>query len=288
MQLLLDEMPLGLYCILIGSEVEKVLAARKTALADEAAGHRVGGLKIYSDGTFGSCTACMREPFDDQPDRSGFLTLDEEEIYRRMRDAHRAGLQIAIHAIGDEANRRCIDLYQRLLVEYPRRDHRHRIEHASLLDGEMIARMARLGLVVSTQPLFIHSEKGWLHQRLGPERARMVYPLRSLLEAGVVVAGASDAPVESPDVLHAIQCCVTREGFERGQVIRAEQAVRMYTLDAAYAQFQESEKGSISPGKRADLVVLSANPVSVPAEEIREIRVEETLVGGEVVYSAAR
>jgi predicted amidohydrolase YtcJ len=288
MQLLLDEMPLGLYCILIGSEVEKVLAARRTALADEAAGHRVGGLKIYSDGTFGSCTACMREPFDDQPDRSGFLTLDEEEIYRRMRDAHRAGLQIAIHAIGDEANRRCIDLYQRLLVEYPRRDHRHRIEHASLLDGEMIARMARLGLVVSTQPLFIPSEKGWLHQRLGPERARMVYPLRSLLEAGVVVAGASDAPVESPDVLHAIQCCVTREGFERGQVIRAEQAVRMYTLDAAYAQFQESEKGSISPGKRADLVVLSANPVSVPAEEIREIRVEETLVGGEVVYSAAR
>jgi predicted amidohydrolase YtcJ len=284
MQLLLDELPLSLYAIPIGRSVAQALALRETPLDDDAAGHRVGGFKIYADGTFGSCTACMRAPFSDHPDRSGFLTLREDEIYRRMRDAHRAGLQIAVHAIGDEANSRCIALYERLLAEHPRRDHRHRIEHASLLDAPTIQRIARLGLVVSTQPLFIHSEKHWLHERLGPERARNVYPLRALLDAGVVVAGASDAPVESPDVLHAIQCCVTREGFEPHQAIRADQAVRMYTLDAAYAQFQESEKGSITPGKRADLVVLSANPVSVAPGEIRAIRVEETVVGGAVVH----
>jgi len=284
MQLLVDELPLSLYVLAIGRSAAQAVALRQTPLGDTASGHRVGGFKIYADGTFGSCTACMGAPFSDHPERSGFLTLGEDEIYRRMRDAHTAGLQIAVHAIGDDANRRCVALYERLLAEHPRPDHRHRIEHASLLDAETIQRIARLRLVVSTQPLFIHSEKHWLHDRLGPERSRNVYPLRALLDAGVVVAGASDAPVESPDVLHAIQCCVTREGFEPQQAIRADEAIRMYTLDAAYAQFQESEKGSITPGKRADLVVLSANPVAVAPEEIRAIRVEETVVGGRVVH----
>jgi len=145
--------------------------------------------------------------------------------------------------------------------------------------------MARLGLVVSTQPLFIESEKSWLHKRLGPARARQTYPFSSLVEAGVRVAGASDAPVESTDVLHAVQCCVTREGFEVEQGISAAQALRIFTIDAAYAQFEEDEKGSIRPGKRADFAVLSANPVSVPAEAIREIRVEQTIVAGCAVYT---
>ena len=151
----------------------------------------------------------------------------------------------------------------------------------------MIADIARLGLVVATQPLFIHSEKHWLHKRLGPERARWTYPFRSLLEAGVRVAGASDAPVESVNVLHAIQCCVTREGFEVQQGITVGQAIRMFTLDAAYAQFEDRIKGSISPGKRADLVMLSQNPTRVPAEKIREIAVLRTICGGKTVYQRA-
>jgi predicted amidohydrolase YtcJ len=133
--------------------------------------------------------------------------------------------------------------------------------------------------------MFIHSEKHWLHRRLGPERARRAYPLRSLQSAGVKVAGASDAPVESTDVLHAIGCCVTREGFEVHEAIGVDDAVRMFTLDAAYAQFEEREKGSISPGKRADLVVLSESPWAVAPDEIRRIRVEQTLVAGSVVYA---
>jgi hypothetical protein len=227
----------------------------------------------------------MDAPFSDQPERQGFMTTEADEIYRRMVEAHCRGLQIGVHAIGDEANRRCLDLYERLLAEHPRADHRHRIEHASVLDDETIARMARLGIVVSTQPLFIHSEKTWLHKRLGPDRARRTYPLRSLLEAGVRVAGASDAPVESTDVLHALQCCVTREGFEVEQGISAAQALRMFTIDAAYAQFEDHEKGSICPGKRADFAVLSANPVRVPPEAIRDIRVEQTIVAGRAVYT---
>ncbi len=285
MQVLLPETPISTYAFLISADAEKILAARETPLHDPEAGRRVGGIKIFADGTLGSCTALMDAPFSDQPERQGFMTTEEDEIYRRMSAAHCQGLQIGIHAIGDRANRCCLELYERLLTEHPRADHRHRIEHASVLDDESIERMARLGVVVSTQPLFIHSEKTWLHRRLGPDRARQTYPLRSLCEAGVRVAGASDAPVESGDVLHALQCCVTREGFEVEQGISAEQALRMFTIDAAFAQFEDEEKGSIRCGKRADFVVLSANPASVAPETIRDIQVEQTIVGGRAVYT---
>jgi predicted amidohydrolase YtcJ len=228
----------------------------------------------------------MEEPYTDQPDTRGFLTTSSEEIYRRMVLAHRAGLQVAVHAIGDAANRTCVELFDRLLREYPGKDRRHRLEHASQLSRELISEIARLGLVVSTQPSYIDSEKHWLHQRLGRDRTRWTYPFRSLLEAGVKVAGASDGPIESVDVLHAIHCCVTREGFEPQQCITAAQAIRMYTLDAAYAQFEDGVKGSISPGKRADLVVLSTNPVSVAPQDIRDIEVEMTVSGGKTIYGS--
>jgi predicted amidohydrolase YtcJ len=286
MSLLLDFIPINLYSILVAHDVSPIEEARKSALHNQAIGSqfRIGGLKFWADGTFGSCTAYMREPFSDQPDKKGFLTLSPEEIFRRMLVAHKAGLQIAIHAIGDAANRLCIDLYDRLLKEYPKKDHRHRIEHASLLDAEMLADISRLGLVVSTQPLFIHSEKGWLYKRLGQDRAKWVYPLRALLDAGIKVAGASDAPIESLDVLHAIQCCVTREGFEPQQGISVYEAIRMFTIDAAYAQFEESVKGSISVGKRADMVILNQNPLSLSPQKIQGISIVQTICGGKVIY----
>ena len=141
------------------------------------------------------------------------MTLEDDEILARMRAAHAAELQICVHAIGDRAIERCIDLYERLLDDAPRRDHRHRIEHASIMAPDQIARLVRLGLCVSTQPLFIHSEKDWPHRSLGAERARPVYPLRALIDPGGLVAGASDAPVQSLRVFHAMQCFVTRQGL---------------------------------------------------------------------------
>lgn len=286
LQVLLDEVPFSTYAILVGRSVDAAIAARATPLHDPAAGRRVGGFKIFSDGTFGSCTACMHEPFSDRPGERGLLTLDEGEILARMRAAHAAELQICIHAIGDLAVERCIDLYQQLLRESPRRDHRHRIEHASIVLPQQIARLARLGLCVSTQPLFIHSEKEWLHRRLGAERAKHVYPLRALLDGGVLVGGASDAPVESLDVLHAIQCCVTREGFEPQQSLSPAEALRLFTSDAARLQFEEAEKGTLAAGKRADLVVLSANPLAVEPTRIADIRVLRTVTGGRIVHDA--
>jgi len=287
MSLLLEHARFSLYGLLIANQPGEVEEVRKTPLhGDVPGGHRIGGIKIYVDGTFGSLTSYMDAPFSDQPGGRGMLTKSPEEIYRRMLFAHTSGLQIALHVIGDAAVRTSLDLYERLLVAYPRSDHRHRLEHASILDEAALGRMARLGLVVSAQPLFIHSEKSWLHKRLGPERTRKTYPFRSILEAGVTLAGASDAPVESTDVLHALQCCVTREGFEPQQRISAAQAVRMYTLDAAFAQFEERLKGSLTPGKRADMVVLTENPVSVPPERIRHIRVLRTIWAGRVSYDA--
>jgi hypothetical protein len=286
MQMLLEHIPINLYGLLIANKLEQLTAARDTGLHRDkiGAGHRIGGIKIFADGTFGSCTAFMDKPFADRPDTRGFLTHDVEEIYRRMVLAHVAGFQVAIHAIGDAGNRTCIELYDRLLGEYPVSEHRHRIEHASQLNADIIEDIARIGLVVSSQPQFIHSERSWLPRRLGTERLKWTYPYRSLVESGVRVAGASDGPIESTDVLHSIECCVTREGFVPEQCITSEQAVRMFTIDAAYAQFEDSVKGSITPGKRADLVVLSRNPVSVPPSEIRDIDVEQTICGGQVIY----
>jgi predicted amidohydrolase YtcJ len=285
MNLFADQLPVNLYTLLIADHVAPVEAARRTKLHQAELGkNRVAGIKIFSDGSLGACTAYMHEPFTDRPDQQGMLVNEPEEIYRRMVAAHSARLQIGIHAIGDKANRLCADLYARLFREYPRADHRHRIEHASVLDAGTIRDLARLNLVVATQPLFIHSEKHWLHKRLGAERAKWTYPFRAFLDAGIKLAGASDAPIESVDVLHAIQCCMTREGFEPQQGITAAEAVRMFTADAAYAQAEETVKGSITPGKRADLVVLSANPVSAPPDKIREIRVEKTVIGGRVLF----
>ena len=273
--------PIRFYSVVLGKTIEAILAGRETPLNHD--GNRIGARKLYADGTLGSRTACMFEPFADAPDRSGFMTATNDELYRKMVEAHTAGLQIAIHAIGDKANRTCVDLYRRLLSEYPRADHRHRLEHASLLTPDTINDMAELGIVVSTQPTFLWSERNWLMRRIGEKRAEYTYPHRSLLSAGIKIGGASDAPVENVSVLHGMQCAVTRHGFVMNQALTPYEALRMYTADAAYIQHEDKIKGTITTGKRADMVVLSANPEKVAPDKIAEIKVEQTIIGGKLV-----
>ena len=283
MQLFLEHCPQSLYSLLITSDIQGLDGLKDGALNSGA--HRLGGIKLFADGTFGSSTAYMFEPFSDNHNKRGMLMHPPQELYDRMVAAHNAGWQVCIHAIGDASNRLCVELYDRLFKEHPRKGCRHRIEHASIVDEKTMLELSRLGIVVSTQPMFIHSEKDWLRKRLGDERCKTVYPFRSFLNAGIKLAGASDAPIESQDVMQAIYCCVTREGFEPHQCIPVEKAVRMYTIDAAYAQFEETVKGSISPGKRADLVVLSDDPFKVKPDKIKDIKVLRTVVGGETVYN---
>lgn len=277
MQLFTEECPLSLYSLLIAKDMENLEALKNTTLAQGP--NRLGGVKLFADGTFGSSTGYMLEPFSDSGG-TGQLMHSPENLYRLMTAVHEAGWQICIHAIGDAANRLCAELYGRLFQEFPRRGCRHRVEHASIMDDWTMQELSLLGIVVSTQPLFIHSEKNWLARRLGAERCKKVYPFRSFLDAGVKLAGASDGPIESQDVLHAVSCCVSREGFETHECITVEEALRMYTINAAFAQFEENIKGSITPGKRADLVLLSRDPFIMAPEEIRDIEVMRTVAAG--------
>jgi predicted amidohydrolase YtcJ len=287
LELLLDRIPINLYTLLVAKDVEKIVSLKQSEFHNQetASGRRIGGLKFWADGTLSSCTAYMQHPFSDFPDQKGFLIHSPDEMYSRMAAAHNAGEQIAIHSIGDASTRTCVDLFDRLLKEYPNSAHRHRLEHASQLDAQLIKDIARLNLVVSTQPMFIHSEKKWLAKRLGPERIKWTYAFRSLLDAGVIVAGASDAPIEELNVLQAIGCCVTRDGFEPRQGITVEEAIRLFTINAAYAQFEESVKGSLSTGKRADMVILDKSPISVPPHEIKNIQIKQTICNGIPIYT---
>jgi predicted amidohydrolase YtcJ len=285
MQLLLDELDQSSHAILCG-QLDAVLETRSSPLHDPTAGRQVGGWKVFLDGTLGARTACLHHPYADAPDTSGMLTNDPADVARRMEQAHLAGLQICVHAIGDAANHQALDLFGELLDHHPvgHAGHGHRIEHASLLGPAEIERFAELGVSAAVQPLFLRSEHGWLGDRLGPERLTGVYPFRSLLDAGVVVAGSSDAPIEEPDALAGIHAAVDRFGVAPEQALTVEEALRLYTADAARAQRREHETGTIAEGMRADLVVLSRDPRAVTVDAVLGLTVERTIVGGRVVF----
>ena len=282
-QLIRDQIPQSIYSIVIGKTLEGIDALIESPLNDADNNTRTRAFKIFADGTFGSCTACMSEPYADKSCRHGYMTLAEEEIYKRMKAAHLAGYQLCIHAIGDQGIETCVQLYERLLREYPKNDHRHRIEHASIASKPLIKRIAKLGIQICTQPLFIRSEKDWLPARLGSARTAQTYPFRDYVDAGIALAGSSDAPIEATDVIAAIDYAVNRGGFHSEQGLTPAEAVAMFTRNAAYIQFEDEEKGSLVAGKYADLVVLSANPLTTPTDEIQHIEVLRTMIRGSFV-----
>ncbi len=245
---------------------------------------KIGGLKLYLDGSFGAKTACMFEPFTDAPEECGFCVIEEEDIYEKMKVAHNNSSQIIIHAIGDKANRIAVDLYKKLLTEFPRNDHRHRIEHASMLTSDVIRDMATYGIIASCQPPFITSEYNWIAKRIGEERCKYTYPMKSIVHAGVVLASGSDCPVEDPNPILGLHALVTRNSFVPEECLSIEEALKSYTINAAYAAFEETIKGTIEVGKYADLVILDKNPLNTPEDKIQEIRVMETIIRGKKVF----
>jgi hypothetical protein len=284
-ELLLQRFPQATHAILCG-QVDAVIAARGTGLHDPQAGRRIGGVKLFLDGTLGARTACLHEPYDDDATARGFLTLDLGDAARRIEAAHLAGLQVCVHAIGDAAVGQALELLAEVLARHPATGHGHRIEHASVLDERSIDRFAALDVAAVVQPLFLRSEHGWLGDRLGGERLRRTYPFRSLLDAGALVAGSSDAPIEEPDVLAGIASAVTRHGIEPGEAITATEGLDLYTRAAALAQRRLDETGTITAGKRADLVVLADDPLRVSAASLTSITVERTVIGGVVHHRA--
>jgi predicted amidohydrolase YtcJ len=252
---------------------------------------RVGAVKGFADGSTGSCTSWFHEDYTDQPGYFGVPRQRHGEMESMVRSADAAGLQIAVHAIGDRANTEMLEIYERVggAVAAARR---FRIEHAQHVRPEEFAKFAELGVIASMQPYHAIDDGRWLQNRIGLERSRTSFAWRSMLDAGVPLAFGTDWPIAPLNPLLGIWAAVTRqtldhkhpEGWIPEQRVTLGEALRAYTQASAYAEFQEKVKGTIAPEMLADMVVLSADLFSVPANQIKDERVILTIVGGKVVY----
>jgi predicted amidohydrolase YtcJ len=243
------------------------------------------GVKVFVDGSLAARTAALREPYCGDPASKGQLLYSQGELNALVVKAHKANFRLVMHAMGDQAIDMTLTAIEKALMEEPRKNHRYRIEHASVLNKELIQRIKKLGVIVSIQPKCVISEFSlWSAvDRLGPKRARWLYPLKTLINEGIRVTGGSDCPMEPLSPLQGIQAAVTRQFFPEEQ-ITVDDALRMYTVNAAYASFEEKIKGSIEEGKLADLTVLSGDPRTTPPNQIENIKVKMTIVGGKIVY----
>jgi predicted amidohydrolase YtcJ len=252
----------------------------------------VGGIKRLSDGALGAHGAWLLEPYDDLPGSTGLNIVTPDELQVTADLAARFDLQLCTHAIGDRANRETLDVYERALSSRPDgRERRWRVEHAQHLHPDDIARFGELGVIAAMQAIHCTSDGPWVPARLGNERAEQgAYVWRALLDSGATIANGTDTPVEDIDPIANFHAAVTRRmnngsEFYPEQVMTRLEALRAATIDAAYAAFEEDIKGSLSPGKLADITVLSQDVLVVPDHEIPGTRVLYTIVGGEVKYS---
>jgi hypothetical protein len=247
---------------------------------------RIGGC-ICADGAFESHTAALFEPYADEPDNYGTLTYPQEEMSDFILRAHQAGLQSAIHCEADRAIEQVLYAYERALRYFPRKDHRHRIEHFEIPTENQIERVARAGILTAMQPSFLPAfffRDGVERYEafLGRSRLKRIHPYRTMLSHGILMAGGSDSPVTRIDPLYGIEAAVNHpHSDERLSVL---EAIRLYTINGARFAFEEEQKGSIEAGKAADLVILSEDPCAVVPEKIGSITIEMTLVDGEIVF----
>ncbi|MAT71172.1 MAG: amidohydrolase [Planctomycetaceae bacterium] len=255
---------------------------------------QIGGLKGFVDGSLGSHTAAFLEPYSDAPAGRGVLVNQPEDLRQWTVDADAAGLQVMVHAIGDRAIRIQLDAFEQAAQQNGPRDRRFRIEHAQHIHPDDLPRYAELGVIASMQPYHAIDDGRWAEGVIGAVRCETTYAFRSLLDSGAKLALGSDWFVAPPTPLEGIYAAVTRrtldganpDGWVPAQKITVEEALRAYTLDAAYAGFQEDKLGSLEPGKLADLVVLDRDLFKIPPDEINQAQVAVTIVGGQVMYEA--
>lgn len=283
--MLIDRVPFDVQTILIAPSAQDLAELAGGPLDRPDAHRRLDAVKLFLDGTLGGHTACMHAPYADASS-TGMMTLGADDAYPQMVAAHLAGLQVCIHAIGDRANATAAELFTRLYREHPAApdEHRHRIEHASVLDDATIEAFAAAGVSAVVQPISLRSEGHWLAKRLGPDRLDHTYPYRSLVDAGISVAGSSDAPIESIDVLGAMQCAVERNGVAPAQALTPSEALAMYTSAGAWVRRCENQLGTIAPGRRADLVELDGDPTGSMAG----LQVTATICAGVDLYRKDR
>jgi predicted amidohydrolase YtcJ len=258
---------------------------------------RIGAVKAYADGSLGSATAYFFEPFSDQPGNRGILS-DEMHPISLMRDrmmrADAAGLQICAHAIGDAGISAMLDIYAEIEKQHGRRDRRWRIEHAQHMAAKDFDRLAQLHVIASVQPYHAIDDGRWAVRRIGHDRATRTYAFRTFLDHGVRLALGTDwsvAPLNPMLTLYAATTRATLDGKNPNgwfpeQKLTIQEAIDAYTMGSAYAEFQENEKGSITPGKLADMVLLSGDILNIDPGKIRDVKVLKTWVGGKLSYDA--
>ena len=256
---------------------------------------RIGAVKAYADGSLGSATAYFFDPFTDQPNNRGLLSdeMHPTELMRdRMMKADAAGLQLCTHAIGDAGISAILDLYEQLVKVHGESDRRFRIEHAQHMAAKDFDRFAKLKVIASVQPYHAIDDGRWAEGRIGHDRASRTYAFRTFLDHGVRLALGTDWNVAPLNPMLTIYAAVTRatldgknpNGWFPGQKLSVAEAVEAYTIGSAYAEFQENEKGSITPGKLADMVILSDDIFAIDPVKIRDVKVVKTVLGGKVVW----
>ena len=287
-----NRLPIRMAAFLSGNDAELLDAwFERGPELDAEARLQVRGIKLYSDGALGSRGAALVEPYADDPTNVGLLITGSDEMGGICRRALETGFQVATHAIGDRGNLVTLDSFESCFGE-PRPEARFRVEHAQVMRLADIERMARLGVIASMQPTHATSDMPWAEARVGPNRILGAYAWRRVLDSGGRLALGSDFPVESADPRLGLYSSVTRQdlegspdgGWYAAELLDAEEALRGFTLDAAYSLFLEHEVGSLDVGKRADLVVFERDIVGAPAAEIPSIAVDLTLVDGVVAY----
>lgn len=281
------ELSVRIYCLIGSTHLDRMLAAGvRTGLGDEWV--RVGAMKMTCDGSISERTARLSQPYVGRPDDFGIIVTKEEELYEKARKAHEADWQLGIHANGDVAIETVLRIYERLQREHPRRDPRFRIEHCTVVNNILVKRMRALGVIPTpfASYVYYHGEK---MREYGAERLNQMFALRSFLDEGVRVAPGSDYPPGPFEPMMALQSAVTRtdmKGTVWGpkQKVTVEEALRTQTLHGAYASFEEDVKGSITPGKLADLVVLGRDPLREDPSSLVSISIERTMVDGRWVH----
>ncbi len=291
-----NKLTVRLYEMLSGSDASLVRAYfQKGPEIDSTHWLTIRAVKFYSDGALGSRGAWLLEPYNDRKETSGMALMSMDSLLTASRAALKAGFQVCTHAIGDRANREILDRYEIAFKENPEKakDARFRIEHAQHISPQDIPRFAKLGVIPAMQAIHLSSDRPWAMDRLGEKRIKeSAYMWQSLLKSGAHIVNGTDVPVEPINPIANFFASVTRQtlkgepkgGYEPDEKMTRAQALKSFTLDAAYGAFEEKVKGSIAVGKLADFTVFSQDMMTVPDDQILSTKVEMTIVGGKVLY----
>jgi len=253
---------------------------------------RYGFYKVYMDGSLGSRSAALSEPYSDMPEEMGVFNHSQEKIDELIGHAHELGLQVGVHCIGDSAVERAVIAIEKALAANPAKDPRFRLIHTIVVRQDLIERMQKLPVLMDIQPMFASANVRWSEERLGKERSTYAYAWKRLIDAGFKLTGGSDAPVDTYNPFYGLYALVARKGLdgypEGGWYpenrVSVFEALRMYTSNAAYSSFEEDIKGTITTGKLADFIVVDQDPFEIAPDDLKDINVLQTWLGGEKVY----